>query len=51
MLRSPLVRLSHYCHHHPYEIDPTADELSEHLRAARRFAAEVERQTIAARRP
>lgn len=43
--------LSHYCHHHPYEIAPTADELSERLRAARRFAAEVERQTIAARRP
>ncbi len=42
--------LSHYCHHHPYEIAPNADELSERLLAARRFATEVERQAIDARR-
>ena len=42
--------LSRYCHHHPYEIAPTADELSERLQVARRFAAEITRQTTTARR-
>ena len=42
--------LSRCCHHHPYEIAPTADELSERLRVARRFANEVTRQISTARR-
>lgn len=42
--------LSRYCHHHPYEIGPNADDLSERLQAARRFATEVERQVVDAGR-
>ncbi len=36
--------LSRACHHHPYELSPTAGELHGWLDTARAFAAEVERQ-------
>ncbi len=36
--------LSRACHHHPYELSPTAGELRGWLTTARIFAAEVERQ-------
>ena len=36
--------LSRTCHHHPYEVAPTGDELRSLLDTARRFAFEVERQ-------
>lgn len=36
--------LSRACHHHPYELAPTANELRDLLDAAHRFAAEVARQ-------
>ena len=41
--------LSRACHHHPYELAPTANELRDLLDIARRFAAEVARQTAAHR--
>ena len=41
--------LSSTCHHHAYELAPTAEELRGLLDVARRFAFEVARQ-IAARR-
>ncbi len=37
--------LSRACHHHPYELNPTADELRAWLASARTFANEVARQT------
>jgi hypothetical protein len=37
--------LSRACHHHPYELAPTANELRDLLDIARRFAAEVSRQS------
>ncbi len=37
--------LSRACHHHPYELNPTADELRAWLASARAFADEVARQT------
>ena len=37
--------LSRACHHHPYELSPTADELHGWLATAGAFAAEVRRQT------
>ncbi len=42
--------LSHTCHHHAYELAPTADELRGLLDVARRFAFEVARQIAARRR-
>ena len=36
--------LSRACHHHPYELAPTANELRALLDIAHRFAAEVARQ-------
>ena len=36
--------LSRACHHHPYELAPTANELHDLLDVAHRFAAEVARQ-------
>ena len=36
--------LSRACHHHPYELAPTANELRDLLDVAHRFAAEVARQ-------
>ena len=36
--------LSRACHHHPYELAPTADELRSLLDVAHRFATEVARQ-------
>ena len=36
--------LSRACHHHPYELAPTANELRDLLDIAHRFAAEVARQ-------
>ena len=42
--------LSRACHHHPYEINPTAIELRAWLQAADRFAGEVTRQVAAAGR-
>ena len=36
--------LSRACHHHPYELNPTADELRAWLASARAFANEVVRQ-------
>ena len=41
--------LSRACHHHPYELAPTANELRDLLDVARRFAAEVARQTASRR--
>ena len=41
--------LSRTCHHHPYELAPTTDELNDWLTVARTFATEVARQTDAAR--
>ena len=41
--------LSRTCHHHPYELAPTAEELNDWLAIARKFAVEVARQTEAAR--
>ena len=38
---------SRACHHHPYELGPTADELSAWLTVAAEFAAEVDRQVAA----
>ena len=40
--------LSRACHHHPYELTPTADELRAWLASARTFANEVARQTASA---
>ena len=40
--------LSRACHHHPYELNPTAVELRAWLFAARSFAVEVARQIAAA---
>ena len=37
--------LSRACHHHPYELAPTANELRDLLDVANRFAAEVARQS------
>ena len=37
--------LSRACHHHPYELAPTANELRDVLDIAHRFAAEVTRQS------
>ncbi|MXZ70763.1 MAG: hypothetical protein F4Z04_04540 [Acidobacteria bacterium] len=37
--------LSRACHHHPYELSPTAEELSGWLSTARTFAEEVKRQS------
>ena len=37
--------LSRACHHHPYELAPTANELRALLGVAHRFAAEVARQS------
>ena len=37
--------LSRACHHHPYELSPTAEELGGWLTTARAFAAEVQRQS------
>ena len=37
--------LSRACHHHPYELNPTADEMRAWLASARTFANEVARQT------
>ncbi len=42
--------LSRTCHHHPYEVAPTGDELRSLLDVARRFALEVARQIDAHRR-
>ena len=39
--------LSRACHHHPYELSPTAGELRAWLTTARTFAEEVERQIAA----
>ena len=39
--------LSRACHHHPYELNPTAVELHAWLAAARAFALEVARQAAA----
>ena len=36
--------LSRACHHHPYEIDPTAEELRGWIRVADRLAEAVERR-------
>ena len=36
--------LSRACHHHPYELSATADELRGWLTTARTFAEEVRRQ-------
>ena len=41
--------LSRACHHHPYELAPTANELRALLEVAHRFAAEVARQAGAHR--
>ena len=41
--------LSRACHHHPYDLAPTANELRDHLDVARRFAAEVARQAASRR--
>ena len=41
--------LSRACHHHPYELAPTANELHDLLDVAHRFAAEVARQTASRR--
>lgn len=41
--------LSRACHHHPYELAPTADELRDLLDVAHRFAAEVARQATSRR--
>lgn len=39
--------LSRACHHHPYELSPTAGELRAWLTTAQAFAEEVERQVQA----
>ena len=41
--------LSRACHHHPYELAPTATEFRALLDIARRFAAEVARQAASHR--
>ena len=41
--------LSKACHHHAYELAPTAEELRRLLDIARRFAVEVGRQIAAGR--
>ena len=41
--------LSRACHHHPYELAPTANELRALLDVAHRFAAEVARQAATRR--
>ena len=40
--------LSRACHHHPYELAATANELRALLGVAHRFAAEVTRQSCPA---
>ena len=40
--------LSRACHHHPYELAATANELRDVLDIAHRFAAEVTRQSCPA---
>lgn len=40
--------LSRATHHHPYELDPTRDELASLLRAAQRLVIELERVARAA---
>lgn len=42
--------LSRACHHHPYDLAPTAEELRSLLDVARRFADEVSRQMAAQRK-
>ena len=42
--------LSRACHHHPYELAPTAGELRNLLDVARRFTCEVSRQIATQRR-
>lgn len=42
--------LSRACHHHPYELGPTTDELDAWLAVADEFAAEVDRQIAAGTR-
>ena len=42
--------LSRACHHHPYELAPTAEELRNLLDVARRFTCEVSRQIAAHRK-
>ena len=42
--------LSRACHHHPYELVPTASELDSWLAVAGEFVAEVDRQIAASNR-
>ena len=42
--------LSRACHHHPYELSPTGEELGDWLITASTFAAEVRRQAAVEKR-